>query len=277
MLCMLHTVSQYTSLFIMLCSVLIAALVAALVVVPFRPAARLLVAAALALLVCLPQQAPTNYSMTNHSPMDRSDVVGRGCWDLDADGKCIEDHDGGATGPPGPIGVTGACWDRNGNDDTPPPRPRGPVDPIKDVQFGCWDFNKNSLCDSFEDTNGDGICDEKDCMGPQPVFEPVKPAATTHTAGLYVPPPSLTSNYGIYVNTHLENAKQSLGELREARQKRAAMLAELFRLTRDTNEAVANWSRTVQVVSDAAADLRRNTENLVSALHPRPWYKQWFG
>ncbi len=29
--------------------------------------------------------------------------------------------------------------------------------------FACWDTNQNGICDPWEDINGDGVCDERDC------------------------------------------------------------------------------------------------------------------
>lgn len=169
----------------MLCSVLIAALVAALVVVPFRRVPQLIVAAALALLVFWSSRAPNPpddgiirmthvpLGTVNPQPAQMLHIRGKGCWDLDAGAKCVNDAPARTD-----------CWDHNSDgdeDESPKPRPIIPPTP-KNFPFACWDTNGNYVCDASEDVNGDGRCDHRDCLGPT--------ASSAQT---------ITNRYGIYV------------------------------------------------------------------------------
>lgn len=58
----------------------------------------------------------------------------------------------GTAGPPGGQGPQGA---------------QGPQGPPGVSTGDCWDTNGNGINDAFEDTNGDGVFDVNDCVGPQ--------------------------------------------------------------------------------------------------------------
>lgn len=209
----------------MLCSVLIAALVAALVVVPFRPAPRLLAVAALALLAFW-SRAPTtpDYGVIrNHVPL-------------------------GTNKPTGPIYVPN--------------------------RHQCWDRNENGICDTFEDTNGDGICNVQDCVGTK-----VAPPSLTSNYGLYVddPPIGATTTYGIHVESLINNAKENLGELQKMQRNEDTIMAEIVRLTRETNQAVADCFIGLEAFANATSSYSKATHDLVSIWQTKPWYKRWFG
>lgn len=192
----------------MLCSVLIAALVAALVVVPFRPAPRLLAVVALALLAFW-SRAPTtpDYSVIrNHVPL-------------------------GTNKPTGLVYVPN--------------------------RHQCWDRNENGLCDTFEDTNGDGICDVMDCVGTK------------------VAPPSLTSNYGLYVAAPT-GATTNYGTPK-MRNVADEMVDDIMQLTRNTDQALAEWHNAVEAFVNATSSYSKATHDLVSIWQTKPWYKRWFG
>ena len=106
---------------------------------------------------------------------------GQACWDLNNDGECTRpDED---TNGDGKCDVYD-CRGRDGNDgDEGPQGPPGPQGTCPDTCTGggvvtngtdglaCWDLNGDGLCETdpnsvtgpLEDTNGDSLCDARDC------------------------------------------------------------------------------------------------------------------
>ena len=88
----------------------------------------------------------------------------------------------GATGPQGPIGLTGAAGAIGTQG------PIGLTGPAGTIGISCWDINGNGINDPSEDTNGDGTFNTTDCtvgiVGPQGPAGPQGPIGLTGPAGL---------------------------------------------------------------------------------------------
>lgn len=211
----------------MLCSVLIAALVTALVVVPFRPAPRLLAVAALALLVFWSRTPVPKYGVIqNHVPLGTNKPMG------------FVRFTSLATPNPSPSDMLHVPGD------TPAPR--------KQSSHNCWDRNND---------NDDA------------------PSSLTSNYGLYVadPPIGATTTYGIHVESRMNNAKENLGELQKMQRKEDTIMAEIVRLTRETNQALADCFLSLEAFVNATSSYSKATEDLVSIWQTKPWYKRWFG
>jgi hypothetical protein len=140
------------------------------------------------------------------------------CWDLDADAICDpgEDTDGnevcdaldcqGPQGNIGPQGLTGPTGP------TGPQGPVGPEGPAGDAGAAgadgidgtdglhCWDLDADTVCDPGEDTDGSGVCDALDCLGPQGETGPQGPEGPAGAAGASTPPAITHNAPDTYIN-----------------------------------------------------------------------------